>query len=483
MDLARERDTTARTPRWPIVTFDRASCLQRVAPMRTTLKTLLAFAVLALAACNDDDPASLRIVHASPGAPAVDVFADNVLLVSDLAYGQVSPYVDVNPGTYNIVVRVAGTDTVVYESDPLAFLTDARITAVAAGTVGSTDPADAFRVLPLFEAFTDYGAPASVRVVHASPDAPTIDVDVGDDGTVEIATLTRFEATPPEGIALPATSLQLGIVANGARLTAFTTPTLPDSDLFVIAIGLLSDLPRESTGFDLLVVGPGGVIALVRQNPTVYALHASPDAPAVDIRLGNDTLFPDVAFGQLSQAQLIPGDYALSIFPAGGTTQVATGDLPALLAGERYLTVALGMLTPVADEPALQLATYIDEFVVDGNPRLRAINVSPDAPLIDISTVTGNVLSTPTLVRNLAFSEATAAEGVAVPASSSVNIGVAAASTTTPVAVFTLDTTGIPRAFTLTAGALTPAPGEQGFQLLVVNTAASPWSVASVSPN
>ena len=63
---------------------------------------------------------------------------------------------------------------------------------------------------------------------------------------------------------------------------------------------MLEALPRESAGFGLLAVGPDGTIGLIRQNPVVFALHASPDAPAVDIYAGETALTTNLAFGQLS---------------------------------------------------------------------------------------------------------------------------------------------------------------------------------------
>src|SRR5262245_26542737 len=64
---------------------------------------------------GDDDPtpagkARLRVVHASPDAPAVDIYARGVAtpLIDDLAYGSVSDYVEVDAGTYTLQVRPAG---------------------------------------------------------------------------------------------------------------------------------------------------------------------------------------------------------------------------------------------------------------------------------------------------------------------------------------------------------------------------------------
>lgn len=447
-----------------------------------------------LAACDDDEDddnlSSLRVIHASPGAPAVDVVADGTVIATNLEYGQASPFIAVPEDDYNLVVRVAGTDTIVLEPNAIELEDFDVVTALITGNAASTDPADSLRVITLYDDFSspDDGE-ARVRIVHASPDAPTIDIDVGDDGTIDIPVLQRFDDTGDNGVPLPSdVSFQLAIDAGGAPVTVFTAPALPSSgELYVIAIGSLGALPRSEPGFSLLVVDRQGVVTQIRQNPTVYVLHASPDAPVVDIR--TDVAAPNeiagLSFGELGSSQVPPGDYELSFFVAGdqGTTPVATAPLIGLAAGERYLAVATGMVTPNAGEQPFELLTYQDQFAVDASPRLRVIHVSPDAPAVDISTVTGNALTTPSAVRDLLFEESSDPAGLVVPATSSLAIGVAPTGSATALATFNLNTIGPARAFVLAAGALTPAADEQSFRLFQVDTAVWPWTNTPVLPN
>jgi hypothetical protein len=466
------------------------------------LASLILASALPLLACGDDgddapvptESARLRVVHASPDAPAVDIYAAGVAapLISDLSYGEVSAYLEVDAGSYNLQVRPAGqpTATPVYETGPVTLAADAQVTAVAAGFIASSDGADRFRVLPLVEGFSTPGAgQAQVRIVHASADAPTVGVDVGNDDPAapEVASLARFADTGAAGVALPAgQALQIGIAAGGARVTAFTTPALPASaELFVIAAGRLADLPRTATGFSLIAVGPDGLVGVLKQNPVVYALHASPDAPAVDIRNGDgDGLVAgNLAFGGLARAQVPPGQYTLEFYTAGSQpgTPAAAATTPALTAGDRYLAIASGFLSPVGDEAPFQLIAIKDELEVAATgARVRAIHASPDAPAVNIGTLAGDVL-TPVLVPDLAFPNATAAAGLAVPAAS-LRLGVAVAPSTTAAAAFGVTTADGLRAYAVAAGALSPREGEQGFRLLVVNASAAPWSVAAVLP-
>ena len=133
----------------------------------------------------------------------------------------------------------------------------------------------------------------------------------------EVSGLARFADTGAEGVALPAgKALAVGIAVGGARVTAFTTPKLPDgANVLVIATGLLGKLARERDGFALLAVGPNGSIGFVKQDPRVYALHASPDAPRVDAFVGNAEIVDNLGFGELSKPiQVQPGSYTIDFF-------------------------------------------------------------------------------------------------------------------------------------------------------------------------
>ena len=259
-----------------------------------------------VAACNDDPlvappdngMAEIRVIHGSPDAPAVDIYVEGSTtpLVEDLAYGDASAYASVDAGTYNVQVRAAGADPAsapVFETGNITLQTGDAVTALAAGLLASDDPADQFRVLGLYEDFvTPAGGNAVVRVVHASPDAPTVDIDVLNDGSSEIVDLARFEDTGSMGIELPAGSpLLVGILADDALVTTFTTPPLTaGTEYYLIADGLVGQAdPMAADAFKLLAVDENGSSSFIAQNGPdagsvrLRAVHASPDAPSVDV--------------------------------------------------------------------------------------------------------------------------------------------------------------------------------------------------------
>jgi hypothetical protein len=462
---------------------------------------LMASLILAVGyGCGDDDDddngngptAQFRAIHASPDAPPVDIYVEGVgIIAANVSYGDAMPYLTVPAGTYNVQLRPAGADpssNPIYETGDITLAADSVLTAVAAGLLNSADPADSFRILAFFEDFGDT-ASARVRIVHAGPDAPAVDIDVGDDGSAEITNLALFEDTGAEGVSLPSgEALQIGIlVSGGPRVTAFTTPELPDgAELFVIATGLLAQPADAADGFSLLAVAGTGSLGFIQQNPVVYALHGSPDAPAVDVYAGDSLLVDNISFGDLSSAvQVPPGTYTLDFYPTGTGpgTPVASFPTPALDAGNGYLAVAAGELAPEGGEEEFTLLPFVELFDPTQAARVRAIHASGDAPAVDIGTVDGGTGEIDAvLFENLAWSESSDDSGLEVPVAA-LTIGVAATGSTTPVATFDITTTVGLQAFAVAAGALAPDGGEESFRLILVVASATPWVGLEVLPN
>jgi hypothetical protein len=506
----------------------RSICFRSVSIRCSMLMTITALAALA-GGCGGDDPegnpgtggsgagsgsggngggtggveppkgmAMIRVVHASPDAPAVDVYAAGVpdALIANLAYGSTSEYLTVPKGDYDLAVRVSPStdgDAAVYETGSITLDDGAVITAVAAGLVGSTEDARKFRVLTLEEDFGAAGADSAiVRVVHVSPDAPSVGIDMHDDdaSSPEITGLDRFTDSGEAGFPLSAgQALQLGIAAGGSKVTAFTTPELPaGAQLFVIATGLVGKLAREQDGFALLAVGPEGSIGFIKQNPLVYALHAGPNAPAVDAYAGDAELIDDLAFGDLAgPLQVPPGDYTLDFYaheagstkPAGAAAASAkTGQLEA---GERYLSIATGFLGG-GNADAFRLISLPERFDLDkqDNALLRIVHGCPDAPTVDLGILNAENVVAPVLVPGVSFGDATEGPGMSAGIGT-LPIGVTPAGANDQVvASFHVTTAANLRAFAIASGSL-GGKGEH-FQLLVVDTASTPWSVGSIDP-
>lgn len=443
------------------------------------------------------DGAVVRVVHGSPGAPAVDIWVmgGEEAVITGLEYGQASDYLPVDAGDYVFEVRVAGDAAdvdPVFSTDALTLAAGDSITAIAAGQVGGEGEA-AFRVLALADGFAE-GADgeALVRIVHAGADAPAVDIDVGNDDAAapELPAVERYADSGAEGVALPAgEALQIGILDAGAPLTAFTTPELPDGgEIYVIATGLTADMPRTETGFSLLAVGADGVIGNIQQNPRVYALHAGTDAPIVDICVAGEPLLEGVAFGALGGVQVAPGEYTLDIHVTGDEACAGdpafSADSPALAAGQQYLAAAVGELAiddgGAGPDPAFSVEFYTEDFTYDpasDDASLRVIH-GASAPAVTAGALDANGQIADSLFQTISFPNETGE--FALPGGDYV-VGLAGSRgvilPVDPIAAFDVTAPAGLSAWVVALGSLDATGGDQEFGLSAIVVSPDAWVI------
>jgi hypothetical protein len=443
---------------------------------------------------NNGPPAGkawLRIVHASSDAPAVDIWAGGAPLATGLTYGAASEWLVLDPASYDVEIKASPSDAddpAVYKTGPFAVEEGDKVSAIAAGLLGSTTDASKFRVLSVREDFSPAGSGSAIaRVVHAAPDAPTVGIDLHNDdpSAPEISNIDRFTDTAAAGFVLSSgQKLQIGVAASGTRVTAFTTPELPEgAELLIIATGLVASKPGEGDGFSLLAVGPTGSLGFIRQNPFIYALHAGPDAPAVDL-YSDKTMLTSISFGQLGgPLQVPPGDFAIDFRPAGTDPSAApavSAKASGLEPGREYLSIATGFLGSTGSD-GFQLLSFANGFPREAaDPLIRMVHGAPDAPAVDIGILNAEKVVNPVLVKNVSFGQAADPAGMNM-GTNTIPVGVTPAGMNDQVVgSFHVVTTPTLKAFAVAAGSLS-GKGET-FRLLVVDTSTSPWTAATVHP-
>lgn len=126
--------------------------------------------------------AMVRVAHLSPNAPNVDVYVDGSAVLEDVPFGAVSDYLTLPAGAYTVEITAAGdADTSVFEGE-VTVEGDTSYTVAAIGELGEEGD-QPFEPLILVDDNSDPGSDmARVRAVHASPDAPTVDVTVASTG-------------------------------------------------------------------------------------------------------------------------------------------------------------------------------------------------------------------------------------------------------------------------------------------------------------
>lgn len=339
-----------------------------------------------------DGSARLRVVHASHDAPAVDVYANDALVASDLSYQEATGYLSVPADTYVVDLRAAGADPTsppVF-TETLTLSADTDYSAIAAGFFSLGGPAVRFRILPVVDA---WGDPTSetyqANIIHASPTANGVSIDVGVDGTEEIVDQPRW--TTSGAVALPSAPLRVEVIDFFDTPTeAFSLPAFAaGEEVAVLASGLFRQRPNEDDGFGLLAVTRDGGVAFVQPDPKVYVLHASPNAPTVDVRAGGDILVDDLDYREISDPVQIPaGTYTLDVTDASGSTTVETWTTPALEAGQRYLVTAAGDLPTPGTTGTFTLIPWADvSDLPAGAASLDLLHASGDAGPVDLGII------------------------------------------------------------------------------------------------
>ena len=135
---------------------------------------------LGVAVSLDVAPISkVRVLHASPDAPGVDVKVNDATAIVGLNFLENTDYVDLATGDTNIQVVPSGLEGPVVIDATLP-LVAADYTVVAIGDLANIAP------LPLLDDNT-LSENARIRFVHASPDAPNVDIALANGGSVLFA--------------------------------------------------------------------------------------------------------------------------------------------------------------------------------------------------------------------------------------------------------------------------------------------------------
>lgn len=180
------------------------------------------FAVSAAQAQMQNNTARVRVVHASPDAPAVDVWVDGTRVLEALPYKASSAYLSVPAGTRLLQVTPTGTNTIVLEgSYDLTQRRDYTVMAVG-NAAGGANP---LRYLLMNDDTLDARPRnAKLRVVHAAAGAPTVDAYLTTpyetlDGKTAAASNVPFKGVSPY-YEVPAGPYQLRITLPGTRTVA-----------------------------------------------------------------------------------------------------------------------------------------------------------------------------------------------------------------------------------------------------------------------
>jgi hypothetical protein len=185
--------------------------------------------------------AMIRVAHASPNAPAVDVYVDGARAFRDVKFPQVTAYASVPAGSHHVQVFPAGASPSGHAviDATLSLSSGKTYTVAATGLLQSIAPL----VLVDRNRIPAQGM-ARVRFVHLSPGAPRVDVGVAGGPTlfqhVAFGKATRY-------VSVPARSYTFVVRVAGTRTVALRVNhvQLAAGDVYtVFAEGLVKGMPK-----------------------------------------------------------------------------------------------------------------------------------------------------------------------------------------------------------------------------------------------
>ena len=123
----------------------------------------------------------VRVFHAAPQAPNVDVYVNDQMVFSNLAFGDFTRYVYLDEGEYNVYVYLAG------QKDRPVINQMVDVPSQQIFTIAATGNLDNLGLLVIPDKVSKSPSQnySSVRVIHLSPNAPGVDILVDGDTLFE----------------------------------------------------------------------------------------------------------------------------------------------------------------------------------------------------------------------------------------------------------------------------------------------------------
>jgi len=375
----------------------------------TTFKTLTYFmmsaALVFTIGCSDNDNNSIlnpsdttskvRVVHTSYDAPAVDVWVDGVVAVSNLSYGQSSGYYDLSVGTRNIQVTPAG------QNSPVVIDADIDIEENKEYSITAVDMLSNISAVVSVDDRQPDANQARIKFLHASPDAPAVDIKLDSgNGPVVFSEVSFKEITDY-------------VEVSGGSYTFVVTPAGSDVELFVfqpiavtegtvytvVAHGSLDASDNYPLGVRVFVDNNSGnaFVDMMAANTYVNVTHTSPDAPGVDLLVDGIVVnssaleYPD----NTGYLMVNSGTRNFKV-NASGTSFTVIDETMTIGADMHYSIFAIDELSDIR---ALVLQDDLSA-PASGKAHIRFAHLSPDAPAVDITLTDGTVI-----FGNVAFGE------------------------------------------------------------------------------
>jgi hypothetical protein len=325
--------------------------------------------------------ATLRVIHASPGAPEVDVLVDGQPVMQRLAYGDATDYQTMTPQQHRVQIVPTGqtADAAVVDETIDAAPGQAYLVAVYGflnDIGGDVYEVDMSEVEP---------GTARVRFINFSPDAGDLDLleTGGDEWFTDVG---LGEATDYRDVGPGVYSVDLR-GDDDRVLKTISDLNFEETRVYdIVALGQIAD---DSLTVQALVTSISPPCAEViglegsGSDACLRIVHAAPDAPPVDVYINDAQIAQDLEYGTATEYAAVPSGAgrAVRVTATGAPAEEAVVDTSLdFEAGQAYEILVVG-----GGDKLEAVITGTDlRPLPAGQARIRVVNASPDAGAFDI---------------------------------------------------------------------------------------------------
>ena len=362
----------------------------------------------------EDETASLRVIHLSGDAPAVDIALDSAVAIEDLAFASSTPYVELTAQSYDVSVMVADSMTSVLELAGVMIEADTQYSVAAYGAAS-----DLAVTIIVDDPSGIAASDVRLRVAHLAHNVGQVDIWViGEDGASPLLTDVDYQAVA-DAIDVPAMAYTLGVdIDDDANPDLiYEVPALPSGQL--VNVFATEDADAAVVLVAQFADGTTATIEAseVEETADIRVLHLSPDAPAVDVYVNGEVAVSSLDFGSITDYITVPaGAHDFAITAAGGNLSDAVWSASGVeIAAMSSITItAFGGLADLQ----VGLVASQDVELADEMISLRPIHMANGVGQVDIWNL--SVVGEPAIIAE------------------NVDFGVVASSLELPVAAYTI---------------------------------------------
>lgn len=327
----------------------------------------------------------VRVTHASPDAPLVNVSANGEILagLENVDYQVSSGWISVPADTYNVQVDgilPGGPTTAVIEAS-LTLEDDKTYDVVAINNTENIMP------LVIENDLSDVGdGNVRLQVVHAAPDAPMVDVyvtapeaELASEQPVATASFMDFTGQ----VEVPAGDYRIRIAAAGTDTVVYDSGSVglaAGADLMVFAT---ENVGAGESPVTLLVADGTGSFLIWDESAgaDLRVVHGVANGPSVDIIANNETTLVEAApFKAVTDyLSVADGDYLIDVAANNNGVVVVDDAAVTLEIGKSYTAIANNTLSDVGLDLVMDMPRRIATAA-----QVRIFHASPSAGDVDI---------------------------------------------------------------------------------------------------